>query len=226
MNDLTVLLAENPIFRAIAPADLAQVEQAASPRHYQKGEKAVWFGDVWPYLLLVADGAIEAVKESIEGRSLHVGRFGRGEVFWGLAFFREEAPMPVSLEARDDSLLYLWQRDTILPILLRNGRASWELSRLMAERMQRASEIMEGLAFQPVSGRLARLLLDHFNQAGDSSISRSLTLDEMAARVGSTREMVCRALYGFSDKKLIEVTRTEFVLTDREGLSHLLEGGL
>lgn len=225
MSELSTLLAENPIFRAIAPADLAQVEQAASPRRYQKGEKAVWFGDVWPYLLLVAGGVIEALKASTEGRNLHVGCFGRGEVFWGLAFFHEEAPMPVSLEARDDSLLYLWQRDTILPILLRNGRASWELSRLMAERMQRASEIMEGLAFQPVSGRLARLLLDHFNQAGDSSISRSLTLDEMAARVGSTREMVCRALYGFSDKKLIEVTRTEFVLTDRDGLSRLLEGG-
>jgi hypothetical protein len=47
----------------------------------------------------------------------------------------------------------------------------------------------------------------------------------MAARVGSTREMVCRALYNFSDKKLIEVTRTEFVLTDREGLARLVERG-
>ena len=43
----------------------------------------------------------------------------------------------------------------------------------------------------------------------------------MAARIGSTREMVCRALYSFSDKKLIEVTRTEFVLTDHEGLDQL-----
>jgi hypothetical protein len=37
--------------------------------------------------------------------------------------------------------------------------------------------------------------------------------------------MVCRALYGFSDKKLIEVTRTEFVLTDRAGLARLVERG-
>jgi len=81
---------------------------------------------------------------------------------------------------------------------------------------------VEGLAFHPVAGRLARLLLDHFKQAGDSSIARHLTLDEMAARIGTTREMVCRALYNFSDKKLIEVTRTEFVLTDREGLARLV----
>lgn len=225
MKALSSLFTQNLVFQAIAPADLKQVEQAASLRHYQKGEKVVLFADVWPYLLLMADGVIEAIKESPEGRNLHVGCFGSGEVFWGMAFFHEDAPMPVSLEAREDSHLYLWSRVAFLPILLRNGRASWELSRLMAERMQRASELVDGLAFQPVAGRLARLLLDHFKQAGDSSISRNLTLDEMAARVGSTREMVCRALYGFSDKKLIEVTRTEFVLNDRDGLARLVERG-
>lgn len=225
MSNLSDLLAGNSIFASIVPSDLKQVERAASLRHYRKGEKVVLFGDVWPYLLLVADGVIEALKESSEGRNLHVGCFGRGEVFWGLAFFHEDALMPVTLEAREDSHLYLWSRDSILTILLRNGQAPWELSRLMAERMQRASDLVEGLAFQPVAGRLARLLLDHFHMAGDSSISRNLTLDEMAARVGSTREMVCRALYSFSDKKLIEVTRTEFVLTDSEGLARLIGHG-
>lgn len=225
MKDLSALLNENPVFQAIAPSDLKQAEQAASLRRYQKGEKVVFFDDVWPYLLLMADGTIEALKASSEGRNLHVGCFSQGEIFWGLAFFHEGMPMPVSLEARGEARLYLWSRAALLPILLRNGQASWELSCLMADRMQRASDLVEGLAFQPVAGRLARLLLDHFKQAGDSSISRNLTLDEMAARVGSTREMVCRALYGFSDKKLIEVTRTEFILTDREGLFQLVENG-
>jgi CRP-like cAMP-binding protein len=90
--------------------------------------------------------------------------------------------------------------------------------------MQRASVIVEELAFQPVSGRLARLLLDDFETSGDAAIARRLTLDEMAARVGTTREMVCRALYRFADKKLIDVTRTEFALTDKDGLRRMAEG--
>jgi CRP-like cAMP-binding protein len=225
MKNLSDILSRNPVFAAFSPADVEEAVRLASTRSYLKGEKVILYGDVWPYLFLVKNGEIEAMKESGEGRVLRVASFEVGELFWGLAFFHDDAPMPVTLDAREDSSLYLWARKDILPLLLRNGKASWELSRLMAERMQRASEILEGLAFQPVAGRLARLLLENFETAGDAAISRHLTLDEMAAHIGTTREMVCRALYSFSDKKLIEVTRTEFVLTNRAGLAHLVERG-
>jgi CRP-like cAMP-binding protein len=86
--------------------------------------------------------------------------------------------------------------------------------------MLRASEIVEELAFQPVAGRLAKLLIDFPGQTSSGPVARSLTLDDMAARVGSTREMVCRLLQRFADKDLIRITRTEFEITDR---SHLLD---
>ena len=47
----------------------------------------------------------------------------------------------------------------------------------------------------------------------------------MAARIGTTREMVCRLLYRFSDEGLIRVTRTEFALTDKNGLTRLADQG-
>jgi CRP/FNR family transcriptional regulator len=90
----------------------------------------------------------------------------------------------------------------------------------MVERMERASSIVEGLAFQPVAGRLARLLLEHYGGV-DGPTARDLSLEEMAAHVGSTREMVCRMLYRFSDDRLIDITRTEFTLIDHNGLGQL-----
>jgi CRP-like cAMP-binding protein len=223
MKDLENLLQNNAVFAWLSPSDAKELARLASGHTYQKDEKVILYGDVWPYLFLVGEGSMDAVKESSEGRNLLVTNFPKGQIFWGLAFFQEDAPMPVTLQAHEPSQLYLWPRDTVMPILIRNGRAAWELCRLMAVRMQYASGILNGLAFQSVAGRLARLLLDNFQTAGESSISRHLTLDEMAARVGSTREMVCRALYSFSDKNLLEVTRTEFVLTNREGLERLVE---
>ena len=50
-----------------------------------------------------------------------------------------------------------------------------------------------------------------------------MTLDEMAAHIGSTREMVCRILQRFANQGLIEITRTEFSFTDREQLNLLAQ---
>ena len=85
----------------------------------------------------------------------------------------------------------------------------------MLRRMLYASDIVEELAFQPVTGRLARLLLERFGDAVGDYVARDMTLDEMAARIGSTREMVCRQLYRFVDEGAIQINRTEFMITDR-----------
>ena len=85
---------------------------------------------------------------------------------------------------------------------------------------QHASDIVEELAFQSIPGRLARLLIDRYG-GEDGPVARDLTLDDMAAHIGTTREMVCRALYRFADDGMIEITRTEFSFKDRDLLVQL-----
>jgi len=211
------------VFSVLDRPDLARLAGAAISRQYPAGGFLTRTGDCWPYLFLVVEGHLNILKESSEGRSLVIAELEPGELFWGLAFFQEDVPNPVTLQFNQPSSLHLWSRAEILPFLLENGRFTWELSRLMVDRMVHASEVIEGLAFQPVSGRLARMLLDDFESAGDMAIARHLTLDDMAARVGTTREIVCRALYRFAGRKLIDVTRTEFTLTDKDGLRRMAE---
>jgi len=221
MTSLTEWLAKNPVFSFLPEKERAQIAQAAIPKKYAEGESLAAYGDVWPYLFLVTAGSIQAIKESSEGRSLIVLTLNPGELFWGLAFFEDAAALPVMLQAQEDSQVYLWSQEQMKPWLLANGRFSWELSRLAVRRMQRASIIVEELAFKPVASRLAGLLLDYYQDAADEPVPRSLTLDQMAAHIGTTREMVCRLLYRFSDQKLIHITRTEFVLNNRSGLVKL-----
>lgn len=223
MDTLAELLHTHPVFAPLGSDDLDRLAGQAIRRDLKKGEMLATQGAVWPYLFLMAAGELDAVKVSSEGRNLLVTTFRTGELFWGPAFFQDGAPLAASLEAHAPAQVYLWSRDRMEPTFLAHGKMGWEFCRLMIQRMQRASAIVDELAFQPVAGRLARLLLDHFTTAGDVSIERNLTLDEMAARVGTTREMVCRVLYRFADKSLINVTRTEFVLTDRDGLKRVVE---
>ena len=63
--------------------------------------------------------------------------------------------------------------------------------------------------------RLAGLLLDIFGDAEDEFKSRDLTLEEMAARIGTTREIVCRYMYKFAEKGAIQINRTELKINNR-----------
>ena len=221
--EIEALFGQNPIFNCLTERQREGLLRLGIRRSYQRGEHLAHAGEPWSYLFLLAEGRVSAVKESFEGRSLVATSFSAGEVFWGVAFFHPELPMPVDLRVDTASSVILWSRQQFLPLLLQNGRASWELSRLMVSRMLRASEIVEELAFQPVAGRLARLLIDYPGQAGSGPVARSLTLDEMAARIGSTREMVCRFLQRFADDELIKITRTEFEINDRQRLLEMAQ---
>lgn len=218
-------LQQNTVFGCLPIQEQDKLLHLAVHRQYQRGQYLAHAGDTWPYLFFLTKGSIAAVKESLEGRSLVATSFNAGDVFWGVSFFYDELPMPVSFRVEKASNVYLWSRDQLLPLLLENGEASWELSRLMVKRMLRASEIVEELAFQPVAGRLAHLLMEFPAQPASGPTARSLTLDDMAARIGSTREMVCRFLQRFADDDLIKITRTEFEILNREGLMNIAHKG-
>ena len=211
-------LFQNPIFSNLDEDILHRIEASAQTCQFKNGDWIVHHGDVWPKLFFVQKGQVTAIKESPEGRSLTLASIGEGDLFWGLAFFIENAPMPAALRASKDCELLLWSRDELMPLVLENGRLSWELSCLAIQRVQFASEIVEKLAFQPLTGRVARLLLEQF-PASQNIAPRHLTLDEMASRVGTTREMVCRILYRFAEAGAIQINRTEFVFTDRDILN-------
>lgn len=211
------------LFSLLREKDQQYLAETAISRRYETGQWILNYGDVWPYLFLVEEGSVTAIKESVEGRSLIIQTFRPCEIFWGVAFFIYEAPMPVRLVAAEESCLLMWPKSLLQPVLARNGPAAWELTVLMSQRMQHASDIVEDLAFQPVAGRLARFLLEQFGDTEGDRVSRNLTLDEMAAHIGSTREMVSRILHRFANDGMIEITRTEFTFTDRNGLNQLAQ---
>ena len=222
MRPSLLLLKNSAPFSALSDEALDLTRERAITRRLPGKTFLTTSGEAWPYLMLVGSGVIQAVKESLEGRSLLVLTLDAGDVFWGVSFFDDGLRMPVSIRAAEDSELFLWQREAILPILRENPDALWALTQLVIRRVQIASDIVDDLAFQPVAGRLARLLLDQYPDQGP--VARNLTLDEMAARVGSTREMVCRVLYRLADDSMIHITRTEFSLINRTGLQEIAGG--
>ncbi len=200
--------------------DRTELVRLATLKTYPKGKYICFQGDCWQYVLQIESGRMGWVMLSPDGKRHVVFRVSACDVIWGHSLF-DGKPMPASLEVMEDSRVYSWTADVIRPILLRNPEALWEVTRELVSSMRQVREVVYGFAFHPVAGRLARLLLDHYKPVDGRPAPRDLTLEEMAASIGTTRELVSKTLHHFADDGMIEISRMQFVFTNRELLEQL-----
>lgn len=222
---LAAQLSQITLFKQIPDQARSELARVASSKRLAPGEFLAMQGQIWPFLLLMESGVLKTHKVSPQGRSLGAMRLLPGDLFCSPTVL-DGGPLPATLEADSDCHLYLWHQDQILPSLMKESQALWELARLLVSRMRQASEMVEDLAFQPVASRVARLLLKQYQESGTEHLERDLTLDEMAAMVGTTPVMVCKVMSQFADQGLLKVSRTEIEFIDKIRLKELIDPSL
>ena len=220
MHDIKKLILKCPVLTHLSAKEQDELAYSARKMVYKKGEYVDHGGDVWPFVMIIDYGEINAMKFSSRGRSLGTLQIPAGKEFWSPSLFNGD-PLPASLEAWQPSAIYLWHGDQVLPYVKENKGALWALNLELARRLIQKSEFIEEIAFSSIAGRLARLLLDQREENADFQVARSLSLDEMGALIGTTPVMVCKQIYSFAEDGLINVSRTEFELTDQPGLEEI-----
>lgn len=223
MQKILDCLSKAPVFSKLTERERQELLERAVEKRFRKDEYVCWQGEVWSHVAYIASGRLEWAMLSPEGRRQVVFQLKPCDVVWGHSVV-DGLPMPASLEVREDTLLYLWERDDIMPVIFRNAQAAWDVSHILIHYMRRVREVVYGFAFHPVAGRLARLLLSHYAHVDGKSAPRDLTLDQMADTVGTTRELVSRTLHRFADEGIIRVNRMEFAFLDRDKLETLAGG--
>ncbi|HHX50468.1 MAG TPA: Crp/Fnr family transcriptional regulator [Clostridia bacterium] len=222
MQSVESQLVLTPVFRKLCKLQQKELQRLGINRILEKGDRIISYGEIWRYVILIREGIIEARKESEEGRTLVVCTYKTGDVIWGHAMFDGE-PTPGTLVAKVPCIIIQWHGNELFPLIWNNNEALWDLCVLLHQRLRKTSNVIEELAFSPTAGRLAKLLLEFFKSEHQASVKRIMTLDEMAARVGTTREVVCRLLYRFSHSNIIQVNRTHIRLMNKSEL-HKLAG--
>jgi len=222
MGNLSLQLAENPVFNKIPAAELDTLVSRAIHRRLKSPEYLCMQGDIWPYVIYVHSGRLRWIMLSAGGKEHQLFTIEPREVFWAHSFF-DDQPMPASLVASKSTTVYLWSRDTILPILYQYPKAIFEITRKLTEIMRHAREVIYGLAFHPVAGRLARFIMDNLDDTENPTFERDMTLDEIAAVCATSPEVVCRLLYQLQDDGLLSITRTRIVLNDIDALKKLVK---
>ena len=220
MQDLVTLLDNANVLGKFTNTQKQKLASLAVRRVLNRDESLYWQGDLWPNVLIIASGKLRSVIHSLDGRSYVVSTWNKGDEFWAHTLFDGE-PMPSTLEATQESIVYQWDGETVLRILFENSGAIRALLGRQIKLIRKRRETIADLAFQPVTGRLAKLLLERV-PVSETSAHRDLTLDQIASMVASSPEVVCRTLYQLQRDGLLQVTRASITLHDRAALERLV----
>lgn len=204
-----------PYFGRLDAAALEAVSQSAVSRQFEPGAVLFLEGDPCAGMFVMHEGRVKLYKLSVGGREQVVKLVGPGEFFNEVAVL-DGGPNPVSAMAVRKSRVWVIERNTMMHMLTRYPSLALGVIESLAADARHLLSLVEDLSLRTVSARLAKLLMTQAE--GCPETPRRLTQQEMAAQLGTVREMVSRGLRNLEEEGIIRFDRHRIVILDREGL--------
>lgn len=212
-------LSEIPFFGELEKPARQALAQMSRWREYDAGEVVVLEGDAQPGLYYLHFGWLKVVKTSPAGREQILRFLEPGDTFNEIGVFTNQAN-PATAIALEPAGVWLIPRTALLRLLQEKPDFAQHIISKMAERMLYLVSLVTDLSLRPVTGRLARLLLeDAVNDVLERP--RWYTQAELAARLGTVPDVVQRALRSLENDSLLAVDRHQIRILDRAALTEI-----
>jgi len=220
--DKIAALRGTTLFGGLGEPELRALSERAIEHRLGRGELLFVAGDGARGLYVVVDGAVRALRESLDGREqvIHVER--AGATIAELPVF-DEQPYPSSVAAEEDSLLLFIDKGDVRRLCLDHPQIAVAALKMLGGRLRGCAELVEALSLHEVDQRLARLLLAEAQTRGvragpGVTIELTLTNQQIAARIGSVREVVSRALNRLQQGGFINIEGRRITIADENAL--------
>ena len=205
-----------PYFSGLDIAELESIKRLVFERTAERDEFILDEGEPGEALYFVVSGAVKEFKTSAEGKEQILRIIRPGESFGDVAIF-DAGPNVASAAAMGPVVLYGINKTDVGVIIHDHPTVAANVVKVLAERVRHFASLVEDLSFKNVLSRVAKLLLEHAGNRTGPERPR-LTQQEMAAMVGTARELVGRSLRALEEKGAIRIDRHRIVLIDREAL--------
>jgi CRP/FNR family cyclic AMP-dependent transcriptional regulator len=172
---------------------------------------------------VLCSGKVKLSTTSREGKVLVLKLVQPGEVMGLSAVISEEA-YEVTAETIGPCLVNFVERDGLLKLIEHNGELGLRSAQAVSREFQSTyRDIHELVLSRSSSGKLARLLLSWVNRRDTDAghelrIQAPATHEEMAQRIGASRETVTRLLSELKKKDFIRLEGSTLVIKNRTAL--------
>ncbi len=187
---------------------------------FETGETIALEGDACHAVYLIAEGWVRVRQFSAEGREHVLAHLGPGACL-NLVPAMDGGPIMADADALSPVTMYALPCDRLHALMAADAGLARAVAEALAAEVRRLSTMARDLALHPVRARLARFLLTH---AESRTTQRYWTQDEIAAVIGTVRDVVGRTLRAFAVEGLVRRERGRLVVADRRALEREANG--
>jgi CRP/FNR family transcriptional regulator len=218
----TAALKRSQLFAELDDNTLRVLSQRAIERRFKKDEVLFIAGDEARGLYVIVDGAVRAFRTSPDGREqvIHVER--AGATIAELPVF-DDGTYPSTAAAEEDTVVLFIDKQDVRRLCLEHPEIPLAALKVLAARLRRCAELVEALSLREVGQRLARFLVAEARRSGSRTdngtrLDLMQTNQQIAARIGSVREVVSRAFTRLQHEGLIVVEGRHLIIPDEVAL--------
>lgn len=212
-----------PYFAQVDTCGLRAIEDCAHVHQYQAGATIFSEGEECAGFYIVLEGLVRIYRMNSEGR-LHTLSLLRP-----MATFNEVAAVdgsanPFNAVAVTQVQALALSHTALMNLLSSHPRLMSNYVQALARMNREYIERLEDMTFRSIPSRLAKLFLHETTYADQiAEAPTRLTQEEIASILGTTREVVGRALRGLLNAGLLKKRGREIYIVDRAGLEYLAD---
>ena len=222
-------LSRTAIFSGLTESELGFLAQRSVPRHFSTGQTVFSEGEPCVGMYVVESGHVRIFKSSANGREQVLNIEGPGSSVAELPVF-DGGNYPASVSAVDQATLLFVSKADFQALCLAHPQVALKVLRVVGARLRRLVGIIEELSFTTVRHRLAALLVRLGQHGTITAAGTEIVLpasnQELAAQIGTVRELVSRNLSRLQAEGLIKMDGRSVVIPDLKKLqTELAEEG-
>ncbi|HKV29108.1 MAG TPA: Crp/Fnr family transcriptional regulator [Candidatus Acidoferrales bacterium] len=223
MNEaIETILRKTPLFAGLTDKEMGALAGRVSNRRFERGALLFSEGDPCTGLFLVASGKIRIFKLSPGGREQVLAVEESGSSFAELPVF-DGGNYPASASALEDAEVLFISRKDFQNYCREHPEVALKVLAVVGSRLRRLVGIIEDLSFTTVRQRLISLLLRLAHGSGTATkqgvrVELTTTHQDLAAELGTVRELVSRNLSRLQAEGLLEVDGRTLIVKDLSGL--------
>ncbi len=190
-------------------------QQAAFFANIPTGRDVFLEGDRVDAIALLISGVVRVYKIGVTGREITLYRFGNGQscILTANAILSQKT-FPAVATVEKDAEAVMIPADIFREWIRRYDLWREFVFDMLSQRLVSVMEIVEEVAFQRMDVRVISFLVDHSRLTNPMRI----THQEIAAELGSSREVISRLLEDLAQRGLVRSSRGEIEVLDLEGL--------